>query len=80
MLYLLFKIINPDTRIGVSNLKYEIKKSNIAKFGNNVKELLDEMSSNYSIIIDKGEIHKDYVRHICRDLFPGTNSTSDRFI
>ena len=41
MLYLIFKIINPATRIFVSNLKYEIEKSTIAKFLNNVKNLLD---------------------------------------
>ena len=38
------------------------------------------MSSNYSIIIDKWERHEDYVRHIFRDLFLGTNSTLNRFI
>ena len=46
MLYLIFKRINPVTRIGVSNLKEEIQKANLAKFGNNVKYLLDDMSSN----------------------------------
>ena len=61
MLYLIFKRINLATRIGVSNLKYEIEKKNLAKFGNNVKNLIDDMSSNYSIIIDKGEHHEDYV-------------------
>ena len=30
----------PFTRIGVSNLKDEIEKANIAKFLNNVKDLL----------------------------------------
>ena len=54
MLYLLFKITNPAKRIGASNLKYEIEKSTLAKFGNNVKDLLDGMYSNNSIIIDKG--------------------------
>ena len=44
MLYLLFKIINPYTRIGVSNLKDETEKATLAKFGNNVKDLLDDMS------------------------------------
>ena len=53
MLYLLFKIINPNTSIGVSNIKYKIDKSTLAKFGNNVKDLIDDMSSNYSMIIDK---------------------------
>ena len=32
------------------------------------------MSSNYSIIIDKGEHHGDYVRHVFRALFSGPNS------
>ena len=54
MLYLLFKSINLATRIGVSNLKHEIEKSTLANFGNNVKYLLSNMSSNYTIIIDKG--------------------------
>ena len=44
MFYFLFKIISPATRIGASNLNYEIVKTKLAKFGNNVKYLLDEMS------------------------------------
>ena len=35
MLYILFKIINPDTSISVSNLKDEIDKANLTKFENN---------------------------------------------
>ena len=54
MHYLLFKIINLATRIDVSNLKYEVDKATLTNFGNNVKYLHDDMSSNYSIIIDKG--------------------------
>ena len=73
MIYLIFKRINPATSIVVSNLKYDIDKSIIAKFLNNVKDLLDFMSSNYSIIIDKGERHEDYVRHIFRDPLSGPN-------
>ena len=38
------------------------------------------MSSNYSIIIYKGEHYEDYVRHILRDLLSGTNSTLYCFI
>ena len=64
MLYLLFKVIKPATGSGVSNLKYEIEKSSLSKFSNNVKYLLDEMSSKYTIIIDKVERHQDYACHI----------------
>ena len=41
MFYFIFKSINSAARIGVSNLKYDIVKTNPAKFGNNVKYLLD---------------------------------------
>ena len=75
MLYLLLKINNPDTRIFVSNLKYEIDKSNLAKFGNNVKYLLDGIYYYYTIIINEGERHGFYIHHIFRDLFSGTRST-----
>ena len=46
MIFLVFKIINPAKKIGVSNQKYEIEKENLAKFLNIEKDLLDEMSSN----------------------------------
>ena len=38
------------------------------------------MSSNYSIILDKGERHEYYVRHIFRDILSGPNSTLKYFI
>ena len=44
MIYLIFKSINPYTSIGVYNLKDDIEKSTLSKFGNNVKDLLDDMS------------------------------------
>ena len=80
MIYLLFKGINSDTRIGASNLKYEIEKATLDKFDTNVKYLLDGMSSNYTIIIDQGERNDDYVCHILRDLFSGPNSNINGFI
>ena len=38
------------------------------------------MYSNYSITIDKWELHEDYVRSIFRDILAGPNSTFKRFI
>ena len=66
MLYLLFKIINLATTISFPKLKDEIEKSTLAKFGNDVNDLLDDMSSNYSIIVDKIELHEDYIIHLFR--------------
>ena len=80
MIYRAFKSINPVTSIGVSNLKDEIDKSNLDKFGNIVKYLLDDMSSKYSIFLDKGEHHEDDVRHIYRNILSVPNSTFIRLI
>ena len=41
MFYFIFKSINPATRIGVSILNNDILKTNLAKYVNNVKYLLD---------------------------------------
>ena len=43
MLYLLLKSTKQAKRIAVSNSKDEIEKSTLAKFGNNVKYLLDDI-------------------------------------
>ena len=72
---LLLKSINPDTRIGVSNRKYGADKATLAKFGKNVKYYLDDISSNYFIIIDNEERQNYYIRHIFRAVFSGQNST-----
>ena len=40
MIYLQLKNTNPDTRIFVSNLKDETGKETLAKFENNVKDIL----------------------------------------
>ena len=45
--------MKPSTSISVSIIKDEIEKATLAKFGNNIKYILDEMSSNYTIIIYK---------------------------
>ena len=79
MIYIvLFK--KPASKIGVSNIKWEFKRATISKFGNNVKYLLDGMFPNYSIIIDKWERHKDYVRKIFRALLSVPNGNFNRFI
>ena len=40
ILYFLFKIINPATRIGIFNLNNEVDKENISKFIINLNTLL----------------------------------------
>ena len=81
MLYLILKSINPATRIIVSNIKDKIDKSTLDKFGINVKDILDEVSSYFTIIIDKGRTQWGLcLPYIQRDIFPFPNSTFNSFI
>ena len=75
MIYIILKSIKQAPIIVVYNLKYLIEKSTLTKFGNDEKDLLDDMSSNYFIIFYKWECHADYVRHIFRVLLSVPNST-----
>ena len=59
MIYILFETINPVTRIEMFNLKYDIYKTTLSKFVYSVKDILYDMSSNYTIIVDKGRWHED---------------------
>ena len=80
MLYLSFKQINPDTRIGVSNIKDEIEKSTLDNFYNNEKDFLDDMSSNNTIVIYKVETKQNYAFHIFRDILLEPKSTCNNLI
>ena len=78
--YTLFKSTNPSARIGFFNLKSKIDKSALVRFGISVQGILDNMSSNYTIVIDEGEQHEYYVHYLFRDLFFGSNSTFNCFV
>ena len=80
MLYLLFKIINPVTRIGVSNLKYKIEKATLLKYRKNITNIIENMSATYNIIIGKVGCHEYYMHHIFRDILSLINSTFYHFI
>ena len=43
LFYPILKIINPAARFGISNLKDDIEKKTLAKFDNNVKDVLGDM-------------------------------------
>ena len=80
MLYFIFNNTKPATSICVSNLKDEIENATLANFRDNVKYLINKMSSNYFIIIDKLELRKDYVCHIFIDILSGANSDFNSFV
>ena len=61
ILWILLKICNPSTRVGVAELKEDLRKTTSAKFQHNVKLMTDHLSSKYRNIQEKGQTHEDYL-------------------
>ena len=80
MLYLSFKQINPDTRIGVSNIKDEIEKSTLGRHVIKKIFFIVDMSSNNTIVIYKVETKQNYAFHIFRDILLEPKSTFNNLI
>ena len=53
ILWILMQTCNPSTRVGVSELKEELRSANSAKFGHDIQKLTDFMSSKYRKIKKK---------------------------
>jgi len=60
MLWLLLQSCNPSTRVGISELKTDLRNASSSKFQHNVKKLTDFMSSKYREIEEMGQEHQDY--------------------
>ena len=61
ILWILMQTCNPSTRVGVSELKEELRSANSAKFGHDIQKLTDFMSSKYREIKEKGQTHEDMI-------------------
>ena len=61
ILWILMQTCNPSTRVGVSELKEELRSANSAKFGHDIQKLTDFMSLKYRKIKEKGQKHEDII-------------------
>ena len=61
ILWILMQTCNPSTRVGVSELKEELRSATSAKFGNDIQKLTNFMSSKYREIKEKGQTHEDMI-------------------
>ena len=61
ILWILMQTCNPSTRVGVSELKEELRSATSAKFNHDIQKLTDFMSSKYREIKDKGQTHEDII-------------------
>ena len=73
MLQILIQGINPTTRVGVSDFKKAIQNCKLSMFNNNVKDMLDDMDSNYQKIIEHNHTHDDYTMHLFDTLLTSKN-------
>lgn len=72
--------INPDTKVGVADLKALIRKARLPAFQHNVFNMLSDMKNNYDLILEAGETHDDFVGDIFTSLLSSTNSSFTRFV
>ena len=61
ILWILMQTCNPSTRVGVSELKEELRSATSAKFNHDIQKLTDFMSSKYREIKEKGQKHEDII-------------------
>jgi len=61
ILFLLMESVNPNTRVGVSDLKAKIRTTRMEAFEHNVSDMLDEIESSYNQITELGYKHDDIV-------------------
>ena len=60
ILWILLQTCNPSTRVGVSELKEDLRQATSAKFKHDVRALTDYMSSKLRKIREKGQKHEDF--------------------
>ena len=80
ILWLLLQSSNPSTRVGVSELKTDLREATSAMFKHNVKDLTDHMSSKYREITEKGQQHKDYLLDLFKALKTIPNADFASFV
>ena len=80
MLFLLVSGINPSTRVGVSDLKTNLRSARLVQFQYNVTDLTDKMMTDYELILEKKGNHEDIVLDLFTSLLSGKNDIFSGFI
>ena len=80
MLQIIVQSINPTTRVGVSQYKLAIQNSKISDHAGNMKDMLDDMETNYQHIIRQKHTHDDYVMHLFTAMLTSKNEEFNQMI
>ena len=76
----LFNQCNPFTRVGVSELKEDLRRATSAKHKHNVKNLNDYMGKKYHDILDRNHTHEDDLLGLCNALATVPNESFKSFV
>ena len=74
MLFIIVLGINTSTRVGVSDLKSNLRLVRLTIFQNNVTDLTDKMMTDYKLILGKKISHEDMVLDLITALLLGKNN------
>ena len=81
MLQILVSSINPTTRVGISDLKTNLRSARLVTFQFNVKDLCDKMIEDYELIIERPNgKHDDIVLDLFNALLSGKNNVFTSFV
>lgn len=80
MLQICIEIVRPSTRVGVTSLKDQIRACKLSNFGNNVHEMLNNISSLKEQIEDQGGTHDDIIYDTFAALMTSKNERYCTFI
>ncbi len=74
ILYILMALVNPNMRVGDTDLKETIWLVNMGAFNHNMKDLHTDIELNYNLIAKQDFLHGDTVIDILNTLLTGKNS------
>ena len=74
MLKVVVDTVNPSTRVGVGNLMEEIEQATMAKYDENIDELLKHMQEMYNQILNAGEMYPHFLRYLFKALLTAKNA------
>ena len=80
MLFIIVSGINPSTRVGVSDLKTNLRQAKLASFQYHVIDMTDKMMADYQLILEKNGRHDDMVLDLYTALLSGKNEIFSSFI
>ncbi len=78
--FLLMESVNPNTRVGFTNLKKKIKETSLPGHDNNIRTMLTSIQANYMEITDFGGLHDNNVKDMFAALLSSKNQAFRNFI